>query len=350
MIVVTGGAGFIGSMLVWKLNELGEKNILIVDQNVKPPPPRHRASGSVLWRKSAADPPFGGENSPKWANISKRSFEKYLESDEFVGRLEKKEFDGKVTALFHMGACSDTTEMDKDFLRKNNSGYSERLAAWAVRNKVYLCYASSAAAYGAGELGYSDEDALTLKLCPLNPYGQSKLDFDIWVLKNGFEKKITGFRFFNVYGPNEYHKGAMRSLVHKGFKQIRETGRIRLFKSYRKEYRDGEQKRDFIYVKDAVDAMIWFYKRPEIKGIYNLGTGKAQSWNELAEALFKAMEKPKNIEYIEMPENIKNQYQYFTQSDNSKLKKTGCPNSFVNLEKGVGDYVHNYLVKGDIYL
>jgi len=334
MIVVTGGAGFIGSVLVWKLNELGDKNILIVDQNAEPPP------------QSAADPPFGG----KWANLSKHAFEKYFESDEFIGRLEKKEFDGKISAVFHMGACSDTTERNRDFLKKNNSGYSERLASWCLQHQAYFCYASSAATYGAGELGYSDEDALAPKLRPLNPYGQSKLDFDLWVLKNGLEKEITGFRFFNVYGPNEYHKGRMRSLAHKGYEQIRDTGKIRLFKSYKKEYGDGEQKRDFVYVKDAVDAMIWFYKRPGIKGIYNLGAGKAQSWNELAEALFKAIKKTKNIEYIEMPENIKNQYQYFTESDNGKLKKAGYPGNFLNLENGVEDYVKNYLVKDNPYL
>jgi ADP-L-glycero-D-manno-heptose 6-epimerase len=222
-----------------------------------------------------------------------------------------------------MGACSDTTEMRRDYLKKNNTEYSEKIARWCVENSVYLGYASSAAAYGAGELGYSDEDALTPRLKPLNPYGQSKLDFDIWVLKNGFEKKITGFRFFNVYGPHECHKGAMRSLAHKGFEQIRDTGKIRLFKSYKSQYDDGEQKRDFLYVKDAVDVMLWLYEHPEKKGIFNLGTGRAQSWNDLARALFKAMAKPMNIEYIEMPDNIKNQYQYFTESDNGKLKKAG---------------------------
>ncbi|OIO38407.1 MAG: ADP-glyceromanno-heptose 6-epimerase [Candidatus Omnitrophica bacterium CG1_02_46_14] len=324
MIVITGGAGFIGSALVWKLNTLGHKNLLVIDQDAKA--------------------------SSKWNNIKGLSFEGCLESSEFLEKLEKKEFNGKISAIFHMGACSSTTEMNKTYLKENNSGYSERIAKWCIQNNVYLGYASSAATYGDGKLGFSDDDLLTPRLKPLNPYGQSKLDFDIWVLKNKFENKITGFRFFNVYGPNEYHKADMRSMVQKGFEQIRDTGKLRLFKSYKKEYPDGGQKRDFIYVKDVVDAMLWFYQHPEIKGIYNLGQGAAESWNTLAEALFKAMGKPKNIEYFEMPDSIKNQYQYYTAADMSKLRKTGCPAHFKNLERGVQDYVLNYLLKQNPYL
>ena len=324
MIVITGGAGFIGSVLVWKFNRLGYENLIVVDQ--------------------------GAKKSAKWNNIKNHSFDGYLESDEFIKRLEKKEFNGRISAIFHMGACSDTTEMDKNYLRKNNSEFSERIANWAVQNKVYLCYASSAAAYGDGELGFSDDDRLTPRLKPLNPYGQSKLDFDIWVLKNKLENQIIGFRFFNVYGPNEYHKGPMRSMVQKGFEQIRDSGKLKLFKSYKNEYPDGGQKRDFIYVKDVVNTMIWFYQRPKIKGIYNLGRGVAQTWNELAEALFHAMRKPKDIEYIEMPDSIRNQYQYFTEADLKKLKTTGYPAKFKNLNEGVRDYVCNYLSKEDSYL
>ncbi len=321
MITITGGAGFIGSVLAWKFNALGEKDLLIVDQKAK--------------------------GSPKWKNIAKRSFALYLESEEFLKRLEAREFDGKIQAIFHMGACSDTTEMDRAYLRENNSRYSERIASWCIQNHVYLCYASSAATYGDGALGFSDDDALTPRLKPLNPYGQSKLDFDTWVLKNGYEKLITGFRFFNVYGPNETHKGEMRSMIHKGFGQVTTNGTMRLFKSYKKEYADGGQKRDFIYVKDAVDAMLWFYENPKWRGIYNLGTGHAQSWNELADALFKATGKPKKIEYFDMPDSIKNQYQYFTESDMAKFKKTGCPVTFKNLADGVSDYVRNHLLKED---
>lgn len=324
MIAITGGAGFIGSVLAWKFNKLGQRDLLIVDQKA--------------------------ENSPKWKNIEKRKFADYLESGDFIKKLEKGGFNGKISAIFHLGACSDTTEKDKTYLKENNTRYSERIASWCVKNNVYLQYASSAATYGNGELGFSDEDKLTPKLKPLNPYGQSKLDFDVWVLKNGFQKKITGFRYFNVYGPNEYHKGEMRSMVHKGFGQIQSAGRVRLFKSYKKEYPDGGQKRDFIYVKDAVDAMIWFYKNPKKTGIYNLGTGRAQSWNELARALFRACGKKESIEYIEMPETIKNQYQYFTEADLKKLRSAGCREKFHAVGKSVSDTIKNYLLKSDTYI
>jgi ADP-L-glycero-D-manno-heptose 6-epimerase len=324
MIVITGGAGFIGSVLVWKLNTLGEKDILVVDQH---------AQGSA-----------------KWNNLKKRAYSRVLESDAFLAGLERGEFNGKIRTVFHMGACSDTTEKDAAYLRKNNTDYTRILAEWCLKEKAYFCYASSAAAYGDGSLGFSDSDTLTPKLKPLNPYGQSKLDFDAWVLKKGLQNEVTGFRFFNVYGPNEYHKGHMRSLVNKGFEQIRFAGKLRLFKSYKKEYPDGGQKRDFLYVKDAVDTMLWFYEHPDAKGIHNLGRGKAETWNDLAQALFKACAKPVNIEYIAMPENIKNQYQYFTEADLTKLKKTGCPTSFRDLEEGVKDYVQNHLAQADPWL
>ncbi len=321
MIVITGGVGFIGSVILWKLNLLGEKNILVVDQDAK--------------------------NSPKWANVKKAAFQDYAESDSFLERLERGDFDGTVKAIFHMGACSSTTEMDAGYLKRNNSGYSERIADWCLKTGAYLSYASSAATYGDGELAFSDDDKLTPRLKPLNPYGRSKLDFDEWVLKHGHEKRLTGFRFFNVYGPNEYHKGAMRSMVHKGFQQIQSEGKLKLFKSYRPEYKDGGQMRDFVYVKDVVDALLWFYDRPQLKGIYNLGRGKAQSWNDMADALFKATHRPKQIEYIEMPESIKNQYQYFTEADLTKLRKAGYTAPFMDLEAGVGDYVRNHLMKDD---
>jgi ADP-L-glycero-D-manno-heptose 6-epimerase len=324
MIAITGAAGFIGSVLAWRLNQLGHKDLLLVDQKAK--------------------------NSPKWNNVKKRQFDIYLESDEFIKGLESKQITAKIDAIFHLGACSDTTEMDRNYLRENNTEYSERLAQWALANGAYFAYASSAATYGDGEMGFSDDDMLTPKLSPLNPYGQSKLDFDRWVLNHHFQNKVTGFRYFNVYGPNEYHKGHMRSMVQKGFEQVMKEGKLRLFKSYRPEYPDGGQKRDFIYVKDTVEAMLWFYRNPKIKGIYNLGSGKAQSWNELAEAIFKACGKPKNIEYIEMPENLRNQYQYFTEADLKKLREVGCTTKFQALDGAVKDYVQTHLLQKDAYL
>ena len=324
MIAITGAAGFIGSVLAWKLNSLSHDDLLLVDQKAR--------------------------NSPKWENIKKRQYEIYLEHNDFLKRLQKNEFRGKISAVFHLGACSDTTEMDETFLKKNNSEYSEHLATWCLANDVYFSYASSAATYGSGELGFSDSDTLTPNLKPLNPYGRSKLNFDNWVLRNSLQNKVVGLRYFNVYGPNEYHKGHMRSLVHKGFHEIQKEGKLRLFKSYKKEYPDGGQKRDFIYVKDAVDAMIWLYQNPKVKGILNLGTGHAQSWNDLAAALFTAMGKTPNIEYIDMPDNLKNQYQYFTEADMAKLKKAGCPINFRSLNSAVKDYVQNHLLKPDPYL
>lgn len=321
MIVITGGAGFIGSVLAWKFNETGENGLLIVDQ---------KAEGAI-----------------KWQNLRKRRYSAYLEYDEFIQRLERGDYNGKIKAIFHMGACSDTTETDADFLMKNNTEYSRRVASWCLLHDVYCAYASSAAVYGDGSKSFSDDDKLTPSLEPLNLYGKSKLDFDKWVLHNGYEQKLTGFRFFNVYGPNEYHKGAMRSLAQKGYEQVMATGKLRLFKSYRPEYPDGGQKRDFIYVKDVVDALFWFYRHPSKKGIFNLGTGRAQSWNELANAIFKACRRTPDIEYIPMPDSIKNQYQYFTEADLKKFRSTGCPAAFLNVEHGVADYAHNYLSAKD---
>lgn len=324
MLAITGGAGFIGSVLAAALNSRGHRDLLIVDQQA--------------------------QGSPKWKNVEKRAFAEYLESDRFLSQLEAGAYKGKLTAVFHLGACSSTTEMDTAYLRENNSGYSERVAKACLRDGIYLQYASSAATYGDGELGFSDEDALTPNLKPLNPYGQSKLDFDIWVLRNGYEKHFVGFRYFNVYGPNEYHKGSMRSLAEKGYEQVAATGKLKLFKSYRPDYPDGGQKRDFVYVKDCVEAMLWFFEHREKAGIYNLGTGRAQSWNELARAIFKAAGRPESIEYIEMPDSIKGQYQYFTEADLSKLRRAGCPVRFRSVEEGVADYAALHLSRPDRYL
>jgi len=256
----------------------------------------------------------------------------------------------EVSSVVHMGACSSTTERDADYLWENNYLYSREVADWALRHNARFIYASSAATYGDGSSGFSDDHEIISRLKPSNMYGYSKQVFDLWVLKNKLENKMAGIKFFNVYGPNEYHKGDMVSVIYKAFHQIQETGKVRLFKSYKKEYPDGGQMRDFIYVKDCANVMWWLLENPSVNGIYNLGTGKARTWNDLIAAVFSSMGRKTNIQYIEMPEPLRNQYQYFTQAQMDKLKKAGCHVNFSSLEDSVRDYVTNYLQNADPYL
>jgi len=324
MIIVTGGAGLIGSALIWKLNSLGKKDILVVDNNA--------------------------EGSPKWKNLESLDYSDYVEADVFLEKIKANSLNEEVEVVFHMGACTDTTEMDEEYLTQNNVEYSKVLAEWSLSRGARFIYASSAATYGAGEFGYLDRDELTSQLKPLNPYGESKRQFDLWVLNNNLQSKVVGFKFFNVFGPNEYHKGHMRSVVHKGYEQIKKEGKMRLFKSYRPDYKDGEQLRDFVYVKDVVDVLVWFWKNPDCNGIYNLGAGTTHSWNELAQGIFKALNLETNIEYIEMPDNLKKQYQYHTLADLTKLKATDCPYNPESFEDSIADYVINYLEKPSPHL
>jgi ADP-L-glycero-D-manno-heptose 6-epimerase len=323
MIVVTGGAGFIGSAMVWKLNSAGIEDILIVDEL--------------------------GE-SEKWKNLVKRRFADYLHKEAFLKMALEDDVPFPVTAVIHMGACSSTTERDAEYLMRNNYRYSRALAAWAVKNNVRFIYASSAATYGDGSRGFSDDDAVTPTLQPINMYGYSKQLFDVWLLKNGLEKKTVGIKFFNVFGPDEYHKEEMRSVIHKAFGQIRETGEVRLFNSYKPEYPDGGQMRDFVYVKDCVEVLWWICQHPEVAGIFNLGTGKARTWNDLVKAVFSAMGKEAKIEYIEMPEDLRDQYQYFTEAPMQKLRAAGCTHTFRPLEDAIRDYVVKHLQQKDPYL
>jgi ADP-L-glycero-D-manno-heptose 6-epimerase len=318
LIILTGGAGFIGSCFLWKLNQQGEKHIFVVDHN---------------------------NSSEKMKNLVGKDFADYFEKDTFLKILKTGAIPNKAKAVFHIGACSSTTETDADYLNQNNLEYSKTLAKWSLDNNVPFYYASSAATYGDGSLGYSDDDSLTLKLSPLNLYGKSKQEFDAWLINNNLTGKVVGFRYFNVFGPNEYHKKEMRSLVVKAYQQIKREGKISLFKSYRPAYANGEQKRDFIYVKDAINLMFDFYQRGTVKGIFNIGTGKARTWNDLGRAIFNTLGLQPRIEYVEMPPSIKDKYQYFTEANLSKLKRAGIDFQFRSLEDAVADYVKGYLEK-----
>ena len=323
MIIVTGGAGFIGSAFIWRLNQEGIDDIVIIDR-------------------------LGTDD--KWKNLVNRRFVDYIDKDEFLQLVCADQVPFEISAIVHMGACSSTTERDADYLWENNYLYSRKLAEWAMKRNIRFIYASSAATYGDGTLGFSDDHSKISKLKPINMYGYSKQLFDLWVLKNKLENKSAGIKFFNVFGPNEYHKEEMTSVIFKAFHQIKETGKVRLFKSYKKEYPDGGQTRDFIYVKDCLDVMWWLFNNQNVNGIFNLGTGKARTWNDLIKAVFAAMGRKTNIQYIEMPKSLRNQYQYFTEAKMDKLKAAGCPVVFSSLEDSVRDYVVNYLQQTDPHL
>lgn len=315
--IVTGAAGLIGGAVVAALNQAGETDILTVD---------HLGT------------------SEKWMNLRPLKFKDYLEKDIFRKMLNDGSFNGcGIEAIIHMGACSSTTERDASYLADNNFNVTKELAMFAVKNGVKFLYASSAATYGGGEHGYVDDENAMDELRPLNMYGYSKLLFDLWAKRSGILGSVTGMKFTNVFGPNEKHKGGMRSMVLRAFEQITETGKVKLFKSDRPEYADGEQKRDFIYVKDAA-AMILALMHNNAKGIYNIGSGRAETWNELVTDVFHALGRKPEIEYIAMPENLKGKYQYFTQADMTKYNalKTGI--SARPLSVTVADYVQNHLV------
>lgn len=318
MYVVTGGAGFIGSAFVWKLNQMGVSRIVIVDE-------------------------LGHDE--KWKNLVRLRYEEYVHKDEFLKIVEAGRDPWGVRAVVHMGACSSTTETDADYLMGNNLRYSQALAKFCAEKRARFVNASSAATYGDGTLGFSDDVETMLRLKPLNMYGYSKQLFDLWAHRTGLLDHLASLKFFNVYGPNEYHKGDMMSVICKAHKQIGETGRLRLFKSYRPDYGPGEQKRDFIYVKDCLEVMWWLLENPRVNGVFNVGTGKARSWNDLARAVFAAMGREPDIEYIEMPEVIRDKYQYFTEAPMEKLRRAGYEREFTSLEDGARDYVQSYLEK-----
>ena len=328
MIIVTGGAGFIGSALVWKLNEKGFKDIVIVD---------HMGSG------------------PKWKNLVKRQITNIIHKDNFFQWLEGLPKGRRIEAIFHMGACSSTTEANVDYLVENNLHFSMGLWDFAAKHKIPFVYASSAATYGAGENGYKDDMKKIPDLRPINPYGYSKQLFDTWVLNQTQRPPFwAGLKFFNVYGPQEYHKGSQASVIYHAYPQVRDHGCLKLFKSYHSDYQHGEQKRDFVYVKDVVEVLFHLYhaRRIAVSGIYNLGSGRARSFVDLGRGVFKAAgQKKEKFEWIDMPTQLRGQYQYFTEANLDELRRrTGYKGKMTSLEEGIADYVCNYLQNEDQYL
>ncbi len=318
MIIVTGAAGFIGSVVVSRLNEIGISDIVIVDDFTK----------RIKF--------------PNWKN---KSFIKKVERDKFFQWFDKNA--NQIDFMIHIGARTDTTEFDMHIFDILNIEYTQKIWQRCSENGIPLIYASSAATYGLGELGYKDDHEIVNTLKPLNPYGISKNEFDKWALKQVQKPPFwAGLKFFNVYGPNEYHKGRMASVILHAFNQINETGKVRLFRSHRPDYKDGEQLRDFIYVKDVANVILFLMEKSPASGLYNLGTGKARTFLDLTYATFKALDKEPIIEFIDTPKDIRDKYQYFTQAEMYKLRKNGYKNEFTSLEKGTKDYVQNYLAGG----
>ncbi|MBM4150787.1 MAG: ADP-glyceromanno-heptose 6-epimerase [Ignavibacteria bacterium] len=315
MIAVTGAAGFIGSCFVRTLNEQGYNDILIIDSL---------------------------EQDDRWNNLVTKKFRGIEHPEVFKRKCSEGIYDAHdISALIHMGACSSTTERNAEYLLENNYRYSIAMAQFALAHDIPFIYASSAATYGAGEKGY--DDASVSELRPLNMYGYSKQLFDEWIMGNGLEQSITGIKFFNVFGPNEYHKGDMASMIFKSWKQVQHNGHISLFASDIPEYPDGGQMRDFIYVKDACEVMWKILQSKQSHGIINLGTGKARTWNDLAHAVFKALGKQSDIRYVSMPDSLKGQYQYYTQAVMDKLQSSSSAHQFLELEDSIADYVVNHL-------
>jgi ADP-L-glycero-D-manno-heptose 6-epimerase len=316
-IIVTGSAGFIGRNVVAELNRRGQRDLLLVDE-------------------------LGiGE---KWRNLVGLDFEDFLSPDDLWTWLAGHG-SGNVGAIIHLGACSSTTETDADYLIRNNYRYTRRLCEWALANSSRFIYASSAATYGDGSLGFNDEDQVTERLAPLNMYGYSKHVFDLWALHSQLFDRIVGLKYFNVFGPYEDHKADMRSVVAKAYDEILVTGQLSLFKSYRKDIADGEQQRDFISVGDAVDVTLYFLGEGTASGLFNCGTGVARTWLDLGLAVFSSLARAPNIQFVDMPAEIRERYQYFTQAETRKLRAAGYAASFRSLEDGVEQYVKGYLTE-----
>ncbi|MEG2173110.1 MAG: ADP-glyceromanno-heptose 6-epimerase [Desulfovibrionaceae bacterium] len=323
MYVITGGAGFLGSALVWHLNQRGVDNIIVVDNLA---------------------------HSEKWKNLVNRRYVDYIHKDAFIAMVRRNALPFHLKGVVHLGACSSTTETNADYLMENNFHYTRDLCTYALHKGARFINASSAATYGDGAQGFQAEGEAVYALKPLNMYGYSKHLVDLWLLRHGLDTSVASLKFFNVYGPNEYHKGDMCSVISKAYTQIQETGCLRLFKSTAPEYADGGQLRDFVYVKDCAALMDWLLQQESVCGIRNVGTGQARSWNDLAAAVFGAMHREVCIEYVDMPVHLHGKYQNFTQADMTWLKGSACPVPWHGLEAGVRDYVQNYLAGADAYL
>ena len=323
MYIITGGAGFIGSAMLWQLNQQGIDDVVLVDH-------------------------LGTDD--KWRNLVKLTYADYIHRERFRDLLQRDALPWKVEAIIHLGACSDTTEADGDFLMENNFQFSRDICRYALDKGARFIQASSAATYGDGSLGFSDDPDLLPKLRPLNLYAYSKHLLDLWLVRHGLDKEVASLKFFNVYGPNEYHKGAMRSVACKAYKQITKHGDLELFRSTSPDISDGEQKRDFVYVKDCTALMSWLLENRHVNGIHNVGSGRARSFNDLGRAVFSAMQRSCRITYVDMPRMLHGKYQNFTQADMNWLDKVGCPIKMTSLEDGVTDFVQNYLSQPDPYL
>jgi ADP-L-glycero-D-manno-heptose 6-epimerase len=322
-VIVTGGAGFIGSATIWQLNALGYDDILCVDAL---------------------------RTGDKWKNLVGLRITDVLHKDEFFNTISTNPGAYRADAVVHLGACSATTERDADYLLQNNTHYTSALAQWSLERHAKFIYASSAATYGDAAQGFDDDPARLESLVPLNMYGFSKHLFDLQAARSGMLDRIVGLKFFNVFGPNEYHKGDMMSVVCKAHRQIVATGELQLFASHRDGIADGEQQRDFVYVKDAAKVIAWLLEARDVSCLFNLGTGKARSWNALATAVFSAMQRTPNIRYIPMPETLRDRYQYFTMASMARLAAAGCSVPFTTLEDAVADYVRNYLARDEATL
>jgi ADP-L-glycero-D-manno-heptose 6-epimerase len=320
MIVVTGAAGFIGSAFVAKLNEAGVTDIIVVDE-------------------------LNTERFER--NLANKSYSTSIDKQAFIEQIRTDTAPSSISAIIHLGACSSTTEKNVTFLNENNLEYSKDIIGYCTKKNIRCIYASSAATYGDGTHGYSDDESSLEIHKPLNLYGNSKHQCDLWARDTGALNHVAGLKFFNVYGPNEYYKGDMASVAWKAFNTITETGEFKLFRSHRDDFADGEQKRDFVYVKDCCEVMWWLLHNPDVNGIFNVGSGKARSWNDLLGAVFEAMNRESAITYIDMPESLRNQYQYFTEAPMQKLRDAGYSRPLYSLEDGIRDYVQNHLVQED---